>query len=433
MAKRNRGEGTIYYSEARKQWIGQFTKTIEGEKIRKSVYGATKNEVSEKLLDLRIEMKDADFIKEKGMPLIQIMELIRDKKYNSNKIKDGQYSRITKTIEKIHDSKIGKMNVKDITADNIQDFLNDNKEYSNSTIKKLYEQFNQAFEYAIRNKYIKDNPMHDVIKPKSIKQDKEVRALTIDEQKELSDYLFKSSIKDEKYKNVFLIQMYMGLRIGETLALTKNDIDLPQKLLFVNRTTTIGKNGETIIGDSTKTYAGKRSIPIPDFMISIFKEQIEISKNNKDNFLFLNDDKLITNSACNSRLKRILLDKLGWENTGISTHSLRHTFATRCIESGVNAVVLQRLLGHTDISITLNTYTSVFNLFKDNELEKVIELYKNNSLVTKKEDYIKISPKEILESTEKSTSTLIQAESIEKFQNGTEDIYIDEEYDEMEF
>ena len=398
MAKRNRGEGTIYYSEARKQWIGQFTKTIEGEKIRKSVYGATKNEVSEKLLDLRIEMKDADFIKEKGMPLIQIMELIRDKKYNSNKIKDGQYSRITKTIEKIHDSKIGKMNVKDITADNIQYFLNDNKEYSNSTIKKLYEQFNQAFEYAIRNKYIKDNPMHDVIK-----------------------------------QNVFLIQMYMGLRIGETLALTKNDIDLPQKLLFVNRTTTIGKNGETIIGDSTKTYAGKRSIPIPDFMISIFKEQIEISKNNKENFLFLNDDKLITNSACNSRLKRILLDKLGWENTGISTHSLRHTFATRCIESGVNAVVLQRLLGHTDISITLNTYTSVFNLFKDNELEKVIELYKNNSLVTKKEDYIKISPKEILESTEKSTSTLIQAESIEKFQNGTEDIYIDEEYDEMEF
>lgn len=112
---------------------------------------------------------------------------------------------------------------------------------------------------------------------------------------------------------------------------------------------------------------------------------------------------------------------------------LRHTFATRCIESGVNAVVLQRLLGHTDISITLNTYTSVFNLFKDNELKKVIELYKNNSLVTQTEDYIKNSPKENFESTEKSTSTLIQAESIEKFQNGTDDIYIDEEDDEMEF
>ncbi len=326
MAKRNRGEGTIYYSAARKQWIGQFTKTIAGEKIRKSVYGSTKNEVSEKLLDLRVEMKDIDFIKEKGMPLIQIMELIRDKKYNSNKIKDGQYSRITKTIEKIQSSKIGKMNIKDITADDIQDFLNDNKEYSNSTIKKLYEQFNQAFEYAIRNKYIKDNPMREVIKPKSIKQDKEVRALTIDEQKKLSDYLFKSSIKDEKYKNVFLIQMYLGLRIGETLALTKNDIDLVQKLLFVNKTTTIGKNGETIIGDSTKTYAGRRSVPIPNFMIPIFKEQLDISKNNRDNYLFLNDDKLITNSACNSRLKRIINDILGWQNNSFSSHSLRHTF-----------------------------------------------------------------------------------------------------------
>ena len=179
--------------------------------------------------------------------------------------------------------------------------------------------------------------------------------------------------------------------------------------VFISRTTTVGKNGETIIGDTTKTYAGKRSVPIPDFMIPIFEEQINNSKNNRDIFLFLNNDSLITNSACNSRLKRILLDKLGLENTGIFTHSLRHTFATRCIESGVNAVVLQRLLGHTDISITLNTYTSVFNLFKDNELEKVIKLYKNNSF------------------------GVIQEEHREKFQNGTEEIYIDKEDDEMEF
>ena len=203
--------------------------------------------------------------------------------------------------------------------------------------------------------------------------------------------------------------MYLGLRIGETLGLTKNDIDISQKQVFISRTTTVGKNGETIIGDTTKTYAGKRSVPIPDFMIPIFEEQINNSKNNRDIFLFLNNDSLITNSACNSRLKKILLDKLGWENTGISTHSLRHTFATRCIESGVNAVVLQRLLSHTDISITLNTYTSVFNLFKDNELEKVIKLYKNNSF------------------------GVIQEEHREKFQNGTEEIYIDKEDDEMEF
>ena len=52
-------------------------------------------------------------------------------------------------------------------------------------------------------------------------------------------------------------------------------------------------------------------------------------------------------------------------------HALRHTYATRCIEAGMNAVVLQRLMGHTDVKITLNTYTSVFNEFKENEIKKV--------------------------------------------------------------
>lgn len=72
-------------------------------------------------------------------------------------------------------------------------------------------------------------------------------------------------------------------------------------------------------------------------------------------------------------------------------------------------------------------------MFKDNELEKVIELYKNNSLVAKPDGYSKNSPEENFEANEKRPLSLIQAESIEKFQNGTEEIYIDEEDDEMEF
>ena len=381
MSNRNKGEGTIYFSESRNQWIGQFTKTLAGQRIRKSVYGNTKQEVSEKLLDLRIQMKDIDLIKEKGIPIIQIMESIRDRKYSANKIKEGQYKRITDTINKIKQSNIGNLNIKDITSDDIQEFLNNNKNLSNSYIKKLYEQFNQAYEYALRNKYINENPMYDVIKPTSNKKDKEVRALTITEEKELSDYLLSTTLKNDRLKNVYLIQMYMGLRIGEVLALNKNDIDINKQLIFVNRTLTTGKNDEVILGDTTKTYAGNRSIPIPNFLINILKEQLEISEFNKDNFLFLNDNEnFIGDSTFNINLKRILKNKLNWSIEGISTHTLRHTFATRCIESGVNAVVLQRLMGHTDISITLNTYTSVFNRFKENELEKVMNLYKDNLL-----------------------------------------------------
>lgn len=284
---RSKGEGSIYYIEKRKKWSAQYTITVGEKQVRKAVYGNTKREVADKLLDLRVQMKDMDLIKEHGMFIIQIMKDIRDKKLNSNRIKEGQYTRITKTIEKIENSSLGKLNVKDISNDDIQKFLNDNKNYSNSYIKKLYGQLNQAFNFAIKNKYILQNPMDDVIKPKSTKEDKEVKALTIEEQQSLSNYLLNCTINEETYKNVFLIQMYLGLRIGETLALNINDIDIGKQIINVNKTLTLGKNNEVIMGDTTKTYASKRTIPIPDFLIPSIKEQLEIAKENKDNMPLL--------------------------------------------------------------------------------------------------------------------------------------------------
>ncbi len=67
-----------------------------------------------------------------------------------------------------------------------------------------------------------------------------------------------------------------------------------------------------------------------------------------------------------------------------SPHSLRHTFGTRCIESGVAPVVVQKLMGHKDISVTLNTYTSVFDKYKERELDKVNQYYLNENLIGNK-------------------------------------------------
>ncbi len=73
--------------------------------------------------------------------------------------------------------------------------------------------------------------------------------------------------------------------------------------------------------------------------------------------------------------------------TPISTHVLRHTYGTRCIDSGMRAVALQRLMEHTDITITLNTYTSIFNKYKLEEIEKVNDYFINNNILNNRSTF----------------------------------------------
>ena len=97
----------------------------------------------------------------------------------------------------------------------------------------------------------------------------------------------------------------------------------------------------------------------------------------------------------NRKLKE-LLEKMNI--TDITAHSLRHTYGTRCIEAGMRAVALQRLMGHTDVAITLNTYTSVFNKYKESELEKVNNYYMNNDIVNV--DNLLIENKRLLDNSQ---------------------------------
>lgn len=380
--RRGNGEGTIFEDKKNKRWIGQYISGIsaDGKIIRKSVYGKTQKEVVNKLNEVKYKMNNNIYIEKNGIKLVKIMEDIREEKFKSNTISGGQYARLKWTINKIKKGKVGDMKIQDITKEDIQDFLNSLKHLSDSYIKKIYEQFVQAYHRAEIKKYISYNPMNEVIKPKSDKETKIVEALDINVQKSFTEYLSKVSIEDEPYKNIFLIQMYMGLRIGEVLALAKENIDLENNLLYVKRTLTNDKEFAIILGNKTKTYAGNRTLPIPQFLKPIFEEQIKYANENLHNLIFTNTDNYIRTSAINKELKRIFKKELNVNSENISTHCLRHTYGTRCIEAGMTAVVLQRLMGHKDVTVTLNTYTSVFNKFKENELEKVNEYLIDNQL-----------------------------------------------------
>ena len=380
--RRGNGEGTIFEDKKNKRWIGQYISGIssEGKAIRKSVYGKTQKEVLNKLNDIKYKMNNDMYVEKNGIELVKIMEDIREEKLASNTISGGQYARLKWTINKIKNSPIGNKKIQDITKKDIQDFLNSIKDLSDSYIKKIYEQFVQAYHRAEIKKYISYNPMYEVIKPKSNKETKIVEALDINTQKIFTKYLNNVDINVQPYKNIFLIQMYMGLRIGEVLALGKENIDLENNLLYVKRTLTNDKEFAIILGNKAKTYAGNRTLPIPQFLTPIFEEQLKYANENLHNLIFTNNNSYVRTSSVNQELKRIFKEELKVNNKDISTHCLRHTYGTRCVEAGMTAVVLQRLMGHKDVTVTLNTYTSVFNKFKEDELEKVNEYLINNKL-----------------------------------------------------
>ena len=377
--KEGSGFGTVYYNRQRNRFSAQYMEynPSTDKYERKTKTFKTEDEAEKFLSTIMYQRENPLYIESKGIPLTQFMRAEVKKRYDTNQIGSTQYSRILRTIEQIEKYPIAEKMIDEITSDEIQSYLNEYKHLSNSTISKLYGQFSQAFKKAIDKGYLVRNPMIDVLKPRSEKETKVVRALKVEEQKLFTDFLINQNPEGCRYKNVFLIQMYMGLRCGEALALTTHDIDLQHKLMNIHRTLTRDEFGYVTMGSTTKTYAGKRVVPIPDFIIPHIIEQMKIANEKSDNpekLLFKPDtSKYADRNNVNNELKRILARYFGIHD--ISTHSLRHSYGTRCVESGMAPVVVQRLMGHTDVTITLNTYTTVFDKYKAKEVDKLNEYY----------------------------------------------------------
>ena len=377
-------EGSVYYRKERKKWIAQYYDydPVTEKRLHKEKSFNTEEQAKSFLKSIMYQKENPIYIENHGIPLMNLMRANLENKHKLNMISDSQYDRVDKTLKKLSESAVVEKNIDDITPEEIQRYLNTLSNYSDSSIKKFYEQFSQAFRYAFDRGYIPRNPMTMVIKPKSSKKEKIIRAMTLEEESTFVRYLQSKKIKECPYKNEFLIQLFMGLRIGECLALDTNDIDLMHRRIYVHKTLTHDIDGNVVLSNSPKTQAGNRYLPIPNSLYPYIVEQMkycETIPNNKDKLLFKPPINSYTDSKNVNKMLGKILDGLGIEH--MSSHSLRHTYATRSIEAGVTPVVLQKLMGHTDVSITLNTYTSVFDKYKETELEKVNQYYMNQNLL----------------------------------------------------
>ena len=231
---------------------------------------------------------------------------------------------------------------------------------------------NQCFNEAVKRKIIKENPMGDLKRPKSRKKERIVRALTIEEQKAFIEAL---KIENSRYANQFLISMFTGMRMGEVNALTIGDINTKFNFINIDKTISKGQHGEPFVNSTTKTKTGIRQVPINEAVKPIITQILNEYVPTEDGMLFhTSTGTLVASNTTNTEFQKIMKKYDIKDNNvkgNLSQHSLRHTYATRCIESNMPPKVLQTLLGHADIRITLDTYSNVFESFQAENVAKV--------------------------------------------------------------
>ena len=169
------------------------------------------------------------------------------------------------------------------------------------------------------------------------------------------------------------ISLHTGLRIGEICALTWNNVDLENLTIKIRHTIARVKHiseefneKSQLIIDSPKTKSSNRDIPISTSLLSVLKA---VKKDSINKFVLSDTDTFIKPRTYEYRYHQIL-NKCNLP--ALNYHALRHTFATRCIEAGVDAKSLSEILGHANVSITLNTYVHSSMEMKRNQLEKIV-------------------------------------------------------------
>lgn len=270
------------------------------------------------------------------------------------------------------DKKFAKKNITTYSQKDLQKFINEYQEMSDTTIKIIYILLNKTFQFAQDNNLIRINPMKKVIKPKSTKEKRKIEAMTLEEQK-----FYMNACKNHKHGNLFMLALLTGMRQGELIALKWENVDMENKMIHVKHTSRVvriwNNEGEfedvNIIG-TPKTSAGERVIPMDKTIKNIFNKQYLKSEDSE--FVFCNKKgEQLKNSTVQKAHNKLLKD-LGIRH--LQFHALRHTFATRQVELGVDIRTLSELLGHADVSITLNRYCHSTLDSKINAMDKIGQL-----------------------------------------------------------
>lgn len=359
--------GENIYKRKDKRWEGRYPvgKKANGKTKYRSVYGKTLQAVRKKLYPLKLKYQ---LIQEMQGGVCIPLEDWGDRWLAEVKenVKQSTYANYEHKLHHYVLPVIGKYALNELDKERGAELLEalKNRNLKASTIQVIFRITNQCIHHAIEKELLKTNPFSTIKLPKVVKN--KHQALTKKEQKALETV----ALAEKPQKGLpILLALHAGLRIGEASALAWKDIDFDNNTIHVNSTfqrvlCVLEKDKKTeLIHTSSKTEASARFIPMSNLLRKVL---LKHKAQSEGNFVFLtkempSEPRLLTYHFHKLRAKANL--------EHIHFHQLRHTFATRCIESKGDIKSVSQLMGHRSAKLTLDTYT-------DSMMEQRIQVVK---------------------------------------------------------
>lgn len=297
--------------------------------------------------------------------------------YQKEHIKARTYSRYQGLISMHILPALGATNISELGRREIQEFLTQQKKDGNirngeklsaTSANMMLSVLNLAFEYACDMEYIEENPCLRVRRTKA--ETKRVEAFTVEEQRAIESEIARS---DDRRLHGVLLCLYTGLRIGELLGLTWDDVDFTKGVIKITKTVYREKDENGIwqlCVDTPKTKASDRVIPLPEYITNMLRQDSVIAKTP-----YIVENK--KGERMSIRSYQYLFEKLT-ERAGVrklNFHALRHTFATRAIECGMDIKTVADIMGHKNASITLNRYAHCMLDHKIEMMQKLPRIF----------------------------------------------------------
>lgn len=210
--------------------------------------------------------------------------------------------------------------------------------------------------------YVENYDLNKLIRPKL--SEKKIECFSVAEQKQIVSYIRNN--KKIRYYGI-VVCLYTGLRIGELLALEWRNVDMNECRLTVEKTCYYNKGQR--IEDAPKTLSSLRVIPFPRQLLPLFRAMRRVGKTN----YVIETNGMPVSIRSYQLSMELLLNKLKIPHKGF--HSLRHTFATRALECGMDVRTLSELLGHADPTVTLKRYAHSMLEYKVEMMNKLGQMF----------------------------------------------------------